>query len=100
MKTSTKLVSHDPKSNKQHTKFTISIDIVPLRKDSLVSIAQSAQNQTRATASSSSPLYVLTKMSSALHLVQVQPPTMRRLEMTSEQYHRSIVEVKAAPEDL
>eukprot|EP00621_Florenciella_sp_RCC1693_P004342 CAMPEP_0182545700 /NCGR_PEP_ID=MMETSP1323-20130603/34907_1 /TAXON_ID=236787 /ORGANISM="Florenciella parvula, Strain RCC1693" /LENGTH=379 /DNA_ID=CAMNT_0024756865 /DNA_START=68 /DNA_END=1204 /DNA_ORIENTATION=+ len=82
VKNSSKLISQDHKSNKAHMKKTALVEVVPLCKDDLLILPKKSPVKLPG-------IVLVVKVSSTIHLVQVQPPTMRRVEMTAEQFWRA-----------
>ena len=63
-------------------KKTALVEVVPLCKDDLLILPKKSPVKLPG-------IVLVVKVSSTVHLVQVQPPTMRRVEMTAEQFWRA-----------
>ncbi len=88
IKTSTKLVSTDVKSNTANVKHTLTCDVVPLCRDDLVLVQKESRSLL------GGRLALVTKVASVVHFIDASPkrsPTnhIDTMEITAEAYHKS-----------
>jgi len=88
IKTSTKLVSTDVKSNTANVKHTLTCDVVPLCRDDLVLVQKESRSLL------GGRLALVTKVASVVHFIDASPkrsPTnhIDEMEITAEAYHKS-----------
>lgn len=79
---SKRLISHDIHSNIYNNKFTYSVEIVPISKDSVVCLSKKLTNQLGGI----SPLCVVNRVTSAIHLID--PISAQIAEVSSVAYWR------------
>jgi len=94
-KLSKKLVSTDVRSNLNHYKHTMVLEIVPLCRDDLVYVQRQSSLRSRLPG-----LHLVTKVASVLRLVQVYPPSFRTIELTAEQFFRAPFTALMSADDL
>ena len=86
IKTSTKLVSTDVKSNTANIKHTLTCDVVPLCRDDLVLVQKESRSLL------GGRLALVTKVASLVHFLDASPKRFRKIdqtEITAEAYHKS-----------
>mmetsp|Transcript_3483 Transcript_3483/g.8292 ORF Transcript_3483/g.8292 Transcript_3483/m.8292 type:complete len:593 (+) Transcript_3483:132-1910(+) len=86
IKTSTKLVSTDVKSNTANVKHTLTCDVVPLCRDDLVLVQKESRSLL------GGRLALVTKVASLVHFLDASPKRSKKIdqmEITAEAYHKS-----------
>ncbi|KAL3922172.1 MAG: hypothetical protein SGILL_002345 [Bacillariaceae sp.] len=86
IKTSSKLVSTDVKSNTANMKHTLTCDMVPLCRDDLVLVHKESRSKL------GGRLALVSKVASVVHLIDASPKrnaVLDHMEVTAEAYHRS-----------
>ncbi|CAD7090471.1 unnamed protein product [Hermetia illucens] len=91
---SKRLISHDIHSNSYNYKYTFSVEIVPVSKDSLVCLGKKLQQQLGGI----SPLCLVQRVANTIHLID--PVTAQIAEVTSTVYFRSPFEAICNPKQL
>lgn len=91
---SRRLVSHDHNSNIHHYKYTWSVEIAPLSKDSLVCLSPKIRHQL----GNLPPLCLVYKVTHGMHLVD--PMTGQLSELSSLNYFRTPFEAICNPKQL
>ncbi|XP_055381246.1 60S ribosomal export protein NMD3 [Condylostylus longicornis] len=91
---SKRLISHDIKSNIHNCKHTISVEIPPLSKDSLVCLDKTQQRQFGGI----SPLCLIHRVAKTIHLID--PLTAQIAEVSGINYNRSPFEAICNPNRL
>lgn len=87
IKTSTKLVSTDVKSNTANVKHTLTCDVVPLCRDDLVLVTKESRSLL------GGRLALVTKVGSVVHMIDASPKRsasnhIDSMELTAEAYHK------------
>ncbi|XP_026274505.1 60S ribosomal export protein NMD3 [Frankliniella occidentalis] len=91
---SKKLISHDIHSNTYNYKFSYSVEIVPLSKDSLVCLPKNLTHQL----GSVSPLVLVHRVTNTLHFID--PATAQMAEMNSNLFWRYPFKTICNPKQL
>ncbi|KAM7346585.1 60S ribosomal export protein NMD3-like isoform 1-T2 [Cochliomyia hominivorax] len=91
---SRRLISHDQNSNIHHYKYTWSVEIAPLSKDSLVCLPQKLRHQL----GNLPPLCLVYKVTHGMHLID--PITAQCSELTGLNYFRSPFDAICNPKQL
>lgn len=91
---SRRLISHDQNSNIHHYKYTWSVEIVPLSKDSLVCLSAKLRQQL----GNLPPLCLVFKVTHGVHLID--PMTGQFSELSSLSYFRSPFDAICNPKQL
>ncbi|XP_065223258.1 60S ribosomal export protein NMD3 [Planococcus citri] len=91
---SKRLISHDIHSNTYHNKFTYSVEIVPVSKDSVVCLSKKTANQLGGINS----LCVVNRVTSAIHLID--PSSAQIAEVTSTNFWRDPFNAVCNPKQL
>uniref|UniRef100_A0A1A9X037 60S ribosomal export protein NMD3 n=1 Tax=Glossina brevipalpis TaxID=37001 RepID=A0A1A9X037_9MUSC len=92
--TSKRLISHDIHSNNYNYKYTWSVEIVPLSKDSAVCLSKKLRQQL----GNLSPICLIHKVASGIHLID--PLTAQIAELSGQAYFRNPFEVVCNPPQL
>lgn len=92
--TSKRLISHDIHSNTFNYKYTWSVEVVPLSKDSVVCLSHRQRQQF----GNLSPLCIIRKVTTGIHLID--PITTQIAEVSATSYYRSPFESIANPQQL
>lgn len=91
---SRRLISHDQKSNIHHYKYTWSVEIAPLSKDSLVCLPQKHRHQL----GNLPPICLVYKVTHGMHLID--PITAQTSELSGLNYFRSPIDAICDPKQL
>lgn len=91
---SKRLISHDIHSNSFNYKYTFSVEIVPISKDSLVCLNKKLTQQLGSIA----PICLVQRVANTVHLID--PLTAQIAELTSTVYYRSPFEAICNPKQL
>ncbi|XP_034256825.1 60S ribosomal export protein NMD3 [Thrips palmi] len=91
---SKKLISHDIHSNNYNYKFSFSVEIVPLSKDSLICLPKSVTQQNGGI----NPLVLVHRVTSTLHFID--PATAQLAEMNANAYWRNPFSTICDPKQL
>ncbi|CAG9865332.1 unnamed protein product [Phyllotreta striolata] len=91
---SKKLISHDIHSNVYNYKFTYSVDIVPVSKDSVICLSKKMTQQLGGI----SPLCLIYRVTSSIHLID--PTTAQIAEVSSTVYWRNPFSAICNPKQL
>jgi len=88
IKTSSKLVSADVKSNTANVKYTLSCDVVPLCRDDLVLVQKESRSLL------GGRLALVTKVASVIHMIDASPKRspsnhIDMMDITAEAYHKN-----------
>lgn len=92
--TSKRLISHDIHSNTFNYKYTWSVEIAPLSKDSVVCLSHKQRQQF----GNLSPLCLVRKVTTGIHLID--PITAQIAEVSSKSYYRAPFEAVCNPQQL
>lgn len=92
--TSKRLISHDIHSNSFNYKYTWSVDIAPLSKDSAVCLPKKLRQQM----GNLSPICLVHRVSSSIHLID--PMTAQIAELSGNVYYRAPFDAICNPKQL